>query len=116
MEKKLLTVQDQALLELLKAISDSETLVSDLAGGFSFKEIGDLIAIATDINPVVKDATLIVPQWESLDAPTQATLVAWVQANCKFPASLTVEQWAQKILSAAVLLSSIFQVFQPGVN
>ena len=111
MEKKLLAANNQALLNLLKTISDTEILISDLMDGFGVEEITNLIALGQDISPLLKDATIIIPQWTQLDDAARSELVAFVNTNCKFPENVAIEQWTQKVLSAAVLLSKIYQVF-----
>lgn len=97
---------------MLRAISDAEILLSEISTGFSFNELGLLIKVGNDLPVVLQDAAVIIPQWEALDSAAQADLVAFVQANCKFPSNLVVEAYVQKLLSAAVLLSSIYQLFK----
>lgn len=108
---KVFSVTDQALLNLLKALSDAGVLTSDLMGGFSLKELTDLIALGTDMSTVIGTDGNIIPEWTTLSTADQAELVAYISANCTIPASTTATAWAQKILSAAVLLSSIYQTF-----
>lgn len=109
--KKLITTS--SLQEVLGAIADIETLVSDLSHGFSLGELRELIAAADDFPIVLQDATLVFPEWASLDDASRAALVAFVQENCKFPANANVELFTQKLLSAAILLSEIYQIFVP---
>ena len=104
---------DSQLKELLKAFSDLELLSSELLGGFSFGEIGKIIAVGNDIPAVVKDASVLWPQFVALDSAAQADLVSYVQANCKFPDNLAVEDVIQKVLSAAVMISGFVALLAP---
>lgn len=111
------TATDQELKDVVKAIADTETLVSELQGGFSFDELAGLVRVANDLPVLAKDANVIIPEWSALDDAARADLVSYVQLNCKYPASVTVEAWTEKVLCAAVLLSQIYQVVtQPPVQ
>lgn len=110
-EKKLASTQE--IQEVIKAIADTELLVSEITVGFSFSEITQLVAVIDDVPKVIADASLVIPQWEGLDDAGRAELVAYVQQNCKYPTNVTVEGFTQKVLEAAVLLSKIYQVFAP---
>ena len=104
------SLNESQLQQVLQVVSDAELLASELVGGFSFSELNQLIAVANDL-PLLKSlAGVVVPAWESLSQADQASLVAYVQANCKFPANVVVEAWISKVLQAAILLSSIYQV------
>ena len=105
---------DQDIKNVVKAIADSELLVSELTGGFSFSEIGQFVAVAGDLPAVLQDGSILFPEWASLSSDQQADLVAYIQANCKYPANVVIEAYAQKVLQAAVLVSSLYQVFAPA--
>lgn len=98
------------LKELVKAISDAEVLVSDLTQGFSFSEVTELIALATDLPAAIKDANLIFPEFKALDDAARSDLTAYVVAHCKFPANIAVEVWIEKVLTSIIMLSGIFSV------
>ena len=105
---------DQDLKDVVKAIADSELLVSELTGGFSFAEVGAIVKVAGDLPAVLKDGSVLFPEYASLTTEQQADLVAYVQANCKFPANIVIESYVQKVLQAAILISSIYQIFAPA--
>ena len=107
---------DKELKDLVKTIADTEVLVSDLTGGFSFREIADFIALMGDVPIISPDGPLLFPEWEDLDDAARNDLVQFVQATCKYPANMTIESYVQKILSAAVLASKIYQLFAPNAT
>ena len=98
---------DSKLKELIQAIADAEVLVSEVANGFSFAEVGQLIALAKDIPNIVADAPTMIPEWVALDDAARADLIQFVQQNCVCPSFLSVQVWTQKLLSAALMLSSL---------
>jgi hypothetical protein len=100
---------DTELKALVKAIGDTEVLVSEIVGGFTFAELTQLVAVATDLPSIVSSASLDFPEWSALDSASQADLVAYVQANCKYPSNMNIEVWVQKVLNAIILLSSIYE-------
>jgi hypothetical protein len=104
---------DQELKDLVKTISDSEALVSELTQGFSFSELSSLVALAGDLPMLSSDGPLLVPEWEALDDAARNDLVQYVQATCKYPSNIAIESYVQKVLSAAVFASKLFQIFVP---
>lgn len=105
-------VNDSELKDVVKAIGDTELLISEITQGFSFAEVGQLVAVAQDLPKVLKDASVLFPEFSALDDDARADLIAFVQVNCKFPSNLTIEAWVQKVLQAAILLSSILPLFK----
>jgi hypothetical protein len=103
---------DAELKEVIKAIADSELLVSEVVSGFSFSEITQLISVLFDLPPIVQNGAIEWPEFKDLDDAARADLIAYVQAECKFPDSVSAEQWVQKVLQAIILVSSFFTVSQ----
>ena len=101
---------DVDIKSVIQAISDAELLGSELMHGFSIAEISQFVALASDLPIIIQDVSVVWPEFMALDDAARSDLVSYVQANCKFPANVTVEAWTQKVLSAIILLSSIFQV------
>lgn len=103
---------DAELKEVLKAIADTELLISQVvSSGFTFSEIGQLITVAQDFPPVIRDGSVMLPEWISLDDDARTDLMNFIGQNEKFPANVTIEQYTQKLLTAAILLSKIVALF-----
>lgn len=98
------------LKDLIKLIADSEMLVAKLMDGLSFDDIGQLMIVAQDLPAALKDSSLMIPEFISLDDAARADLLAYVQANCKFPGNLSIEDSVQKVLKLLIMLSSAFQL------
>ena len=99
------------LQALLKSLADGLVLISDVSKGFSLTEIGELIQVGQDVQAFTATAGSVIPQWESLSATDQATLLAYVQANIKFPSNTDVQVYTQKVLAVAIALSQVFQAW-----
>lgn len=103
---------DAEIKEVLKAIGDGELLASEASQGFSFSEIVGLIKVGLDLPPVVRDISVMWPEFKALDDAARADLVSYVQANCAFPANANVNDWVQKALEGVIWLSSTFQMLE----
>lgn len=103
---------DVELKELVKMIADGELLISEVTEGFAFKEIIQLVKVAEDVPPVLRDAGIMWPEFTSLDDAARADLLAYVTANCKFPANTNIELIVDETLSIIISLSKIFKAVQ----
>lgn len=98
---------------VLKMAGDTAVLVSDVMKGLSLAELSEGYAVVQDVQPLLKDASLLLPEWEKLDDAARADLVAYAQANLKIPANLSVEAYVQKALASAIALSAVVAPWLP---
>lgn len=99
------------LKEVIRLLGSGMKLVSDLSDGLDAGDLFDLVAIARDLPPVLKDAKVMWPEYKALDEDARAELNAYVQSTIAFPASHTVEMVVEKVLSLAISLSGVFTIF-----
>lgn len=95
------------LKAVVKMAGDAASLISELAKGFSFDEITKGYALSQEIQPLLKEASVFIPEWEKLDDAARADLVQYVKDNLKVPANVAVEAYAQKVLASAIALSAV---------
>lgn len=100
-----------SLKTVIKALSDGLALASDVTTGFSFKEIGEAIAVGNDVQAVKAVLASVVPTWETLDDAARADLVATVKSEVKFPKNGTAEAYVQKVVNVAAALSAAYQAW-----
>jgi hypothetical protein len=101
---------DQNLKQLVTTVGDVAKLVSDLTGGFSFSEFGELIAVGEDFKRLLPQVPKLAAEYLNLTDAERTELVALVTATVKFPANVDVQNAIQKVLDVAISLSSLFQM------
>ena len=98
---------DDAIKAGLKVIADLMQMGSDLSGGLSFGEIGDLVKLGQDVPGLISDAANVWPQYSALDDAARADLEAYVVANDLLPANVNIQGYIQKALDALIALSAV---------
>lgn len=101
---------DSDIKILLQVVADLVQLGSDLSGGLSFSEIGDLIKLATDVPSLLSVGGVLFPEYAALDDAARADLEAFVAANVKLPSNVNVQMYIQKALDVGIALSAVAQV------
>lgn len=99
----------EALKEALLLVGDLVTTGVDLTDGFQLSDLGDLIKDGKDLPAVIKDASLIVPEYLALDDAAKADLLAWLPANVKVPGHVNVEMFLQTALTVVVQLQGLVE-------
>jgi len=94
------------LKDLIKGLSDAGIFASDVSGGFSFKEINELVQLSQDVSLLVKEAPDLKAQYLALDDASRADLHAYVASLQDFPANASVDAFIKKILEIAVAASA----------
>lgn len=92
---------------VVKALGDAANLVSELVKGFSFSEISEGYALSQEVKEIMKNPTILLPEWEKLDDEARNDLKAYAAANVKIPANMSVEGYLEKVLASAIALSAV---------
>lgn len=101
-----------ALKQLIKTLADFTALISSITQGFSFSEVKELIALASELPETIKDAPAMLSQYLGLDDESRAELISYVAQNVTFQSDLAVQEGIQTVLDAAVAMSKVFQIFK----
>lgn len=97
------------LKQIIKGIGSVAHVVSDLSDGLSFSELPEVLSLVSEVKDVLAHIDLAIPEWTSLDDEGRAVLAAYAVENIAIPKAIAVEQYVEKILKAAIALSSVFQ-------
>jgi len=104
---------DAELKQLIDLIGGVAMLANDVVSKSYFSAFGDLLRVGNEASAVLKDGSVLVPEWTQLDDAARTDLEAYIAANVQFPASVTVQMVGDAILTAAVELSKVFQMLKP---
>lgn len=99
---------DQDLKIAIKTVADLVQLGTDLAGGLSFSEIGDLATLAMDIPKVITAKDILWPEYTSLTQEQIAELE--VYAAQIVPGKTDVQIFVRKALQVVIAGSAVAQV------
>jgi hypothetical protein len=103
---------DSNLKAVLKGVSDLALAISQISQGSLLVVLPELPTLAVDAAAIMSAAPLIVSEYENLSDSDRADLLSFISSSENFPANLSVQDYLQKVLDAAVALSALVQVIK----
>lgn len=113
-EKVLELTPDQALKDLVGSVVDLCNFLVNVSQGFSFKEIGEAIDLASDLRTTLNELPLIQSQYQGLDDQARQDLYGYIADNVTLPQAASVQAVVEKVLEVAVALSTAYQLIVPA--
>jgi hypothetical protein len=93
--------------EVIKLLGDGIKLAGDLSDGLDGGDLFDLVAVARDLPPALKDVQLVWPEFKALDDAGRAELVQFTKDNITLKQSVVIENWIETVMSVAIGLSAL---------
>jgi hypothetical protein len=106
---------DAQLKEAVTAVASVMNLISDVASGAGLlKEGMDGLAVLRSISPVIKDASLMFPEYKAMDDAARADMDAFVASTVTYAANMQIQQVSQMVLDWVIMFSSFFSALAMG--
>lgn len=103
---------DNAVKDVVKAVSSIVALISNLSDGLSLKDLLSIISVAQTVSVALQEASSVLEQFVALDDAARADVVAAIEAEVLFPANVQVQEVIQGVLEGGVALSKMLQLFK----